>query len=157
MGICGGKLIVMSACIECFCVCRSRSNASWGSENSWLADTQEVDVAAPPKPPYKTDQTCTKQLACYLLFISYIYSYFQLAVCFERQYIIYSNNSCLFTAYMVFFKLCYTARTLAKLTLVRISYCLITLVFCMYMIPDEKKMRWNFSPPPPFFFFKETW
>lgn len=89
------------------------------------------------------------------IYFLYLFLFSISCLFWKAIYIIYFNNSCLFTAYMVFFKLCYTARTLAKLTLVRISYCLITLVFCMYMIPDEKKMRWNFSPPPPFFFLKK--
>lgn len=154
MGICGGKLIVMSVCIECFCVCRSRSNASWGSENSWLADTQEVDVAAPPKPPYKTDQTCTKQLTCYLLFVLHIYSYFQLAVCFERQYI-FKQFIFLCIAYMVHFNLSCMAHTLGKFTLVTSSYCVFTLFFAC--LRYQKKKEWDgiYFPPPYFFFIQK--
>lgn len=142
----------MSVCIECFCVCRSRSNASWGSENSWLADTQEVDVAAPPKPPYKTDQTCTKQLTCYLLFVFHIYSYFQLAVCFERQYI-FKQFIFLCIAYMVYFNLSCMAHTLGKFTLVRSSYCVFTLFFAC--VRYQKKKKWDGIYLPPFFFYTE--
>lgn len=82
--------------------------------------------------------------------ISHIYSYFQLAVCFERQYI-FKQFIFLCIAYMVYFNLSSMAHTLAKFTPVRISYCLITLFFaCVRYQKKKNEMEFSF----PFFFYR---
>lgn len=77
---------------------------------------------------------------------------FQLAVCFERQYI-FKQFIFLCIAYMVYFNLSCMAHTLGKFTLVRSSYCVFTLFFAC--VRYQKKKKWDGIYPPPFFFYTE--
>lgn len=78
---------------------------------------------------------------------------FQLAVCFERQYI-FKQFIFLCIAYMVYFNLSCMAHTLGKFTLVRSSYCVFTLFFAC--VRYQKKKKWDgIYPPPPFFFIQK--